>query len=276
MGSVLPCCLASPGAATCLKDRSSVIHPAQEPAETSLKSSTPVNGMQRTLSRRSFRRMSSLRIFTRRTESSHSDMMVHSNDGKTAVFVNIDHQILNKYTVHSLVGKGAFSLVLKISCKDSGKEFAMKVIEKTVGQRIVTWEPELAVLRRVRHVNIVYLHEVFLTKKQAYFILQFAAGGDLASKIASVGSLGERRSRELAVMILSALDYMHSHGITHRDLKLENCLFLTTQPDSLLVVSDFGLAHMTVDGKPSGAGTFTRRQGLFGPKGITRVVINRT
>ena len=201
--------------------------------------------------------------------------MVHSDDGKTSVFISIDYQILSKYTVQSLVGRGAFSSVLKITCKDSGTEFAMKVIEKTMGQRIVTWETELAVLKRVRHPNIVYLHEVLVTKKQAYFILQFAAGGDLASKIMRMGSLGEHRSRELTLMILSALEYMHRHGITHRDLKSENCLFLTDQPDSLLVVSDFGLAHMTTDGKPSEAGTFAPRQCLFGPKGITRVVMNR-
>lgn len=254
MGNFAPCCSSTPGTAVCLRKRSNIIHPAQR-SESSFRSLTPVKKVQRTLSRSSFRRMSSLRIFTRKTESTTSDISVLGDNGKASILVTIDHQILSKYTVHTLLGRGSFSSVLKITSKNSNMEFAMKVIEKKMGERIVTWETELAVLKRVRHPHILYLHEVILTRRQAYFILQLATGGDLASKIVSVGSLGEHTSRELVVMILSALVYMHHHGITHRDLKLENCLFLTEQPDSSLVVSDFGLAHITVDGKPSEAGT---------------------
>ena len=57
---------------------------------------------------------------------------------------------------------------------------------KDCGTKNATWETELPVLKRVRHPNIAYLHEVVLTNQKAYFILQLAAGGNLAPKIMSV------------------------------------------------------------------------------------------
>lgn len=247
MGNVLT----NPRAAFYRIKRRNRVYPAPSSVEMPSKPISAVSETQRTLSRPSFQRMSSLRISSRKTDSSQTNIMVRSDDGKKSLFVDIDDKVLSRYTVQGLAGRGAFSSVLKMTSKDCSGEFAMKVIEKTAGGTSATWETELAVLKRVRHPNIAYLHEVLVTNKQAYFILQLAAGGDLASKIKSVGSLGEHRSRQLAAMILSALEYMHRHGITHRDLKPENCLLLTDQPDSLLVVSDFGLAHMTTDGKPS-------------------------
>ena len=71
--------------------------------------------------------------------------------------------------------------------------------------------------------------------------MELASGGDLAQKLFEVGRFKEEKAQPMLHSILDSLRYLHKHGITHRDIKLENCLFKTSREDSL---SDFGLAHL--------------------------------
>ncbi|XP_041378690.1 serine/threonine-protein kinase H1-like [Gigantopelta aegis] len=80
---------------------------------------------------------------------------------------------------------------------------------------------------------------------------KLATGGDLYQRLISVGHFPELQAKPLLYEILDALQYLHRHGVTHRDLKLENCLFKTTELNSPILLSDFGLAHLRPEDEQS-------------------------
>ncbi|KAF5803096.1 putative protein kinase CAMK-CAMKL-CHK1 family [Helianthus annuus] len=114
-------------------------------------------------------------------------------------------------------------------------------------QRIVTGglaahvKREIAAMRRLNHPNIVRMHEVLANQKKIYFVLEFAPGGDLFSKVAKC-RFSEDLSRRYFQQLVSAVRYCHSRGVYHRDLKLENLLL---DENWNLKVTDFGLSVVT-------------------------------
>mmetsp|Transcript_1637 Transcript_1637/g.2346 ORF Transcript_1637/g.2346 Transcript_1637/m.2346 type:complete len:597 (+) Transcript_1637:176-1966(+) len=112
---------------------------------------------------------------------------------------------------------------------------------------------EIAILRTMDHPNIVKANEVYVYKKQIYIIMQACEGGDLYTR----SPYSERGAARITAQILSAITYMHGHGIVHRDIKYENIMFESDEPDSQVKVIDFGLSKKFVD-KP---GVMTDRVG---------------
>ena len=168
-----------------------------------------------------------------------------TQDGATGnrISLSIGAEILKKYDIKALIGKGSFSQVLRVENKTSEELYALKVIEKKVveGNR---YESELNVLRRVRHPNIIRLYEVFHSNTKIYMLLELAAGGDLFDRIYSRGHFTERRGKSVIRMVLSGVAYLHGIGIAHRDLKPENLLYKYLGDNSRIMISDFGLAYM--------------------------------
>jgi serine/threonine protein kinase len=87
-----------------------------------------------------------------------------------------------------------------------------------------------------------------------YIAMKHVPGRSLKSVIASEGPVERRRGIEIVVQILAAADFIHAHGIIHRDLKCANVIVDTR---GLVKVTDFGIAC------PRGAG-ITRTDSLVG------------
>lgn len=172
---------------------------------------------------------------------------------KPALSMTIDGHLLRKYTPHSVIGNGAFSTVLLIEEKSSSascKRYALKIIEKKRSFRTnVPWERELDILKKVRHPNIIHLFETHSTTSKVYFVLELASGGNLHQKLSSVGYFTESKTLSLLQSMLDALRYLHRHSVTHRDLKMDNCLFKSDREDSPILLSDFGLAYLQTKDK---------------------------
>ena len=199
----------------------------------------------------SFRSRTSLRFFRRNSVRPSPSTTVLLQQ---SLSMTIDGNLLRKYSVHQIIGKGAFSTVIMIEEKTTGKQYALKVIEKKRSFRTnVPWERELNILKKVHHESIVNLTETHATTSKIYFVLELALGGDLHEKLSSVGKFSEAKARNLLSPLLDALRYLHKHGVTHRDLKLDNCLFKTKEEDSPILLSDFGLAYLqTKDNESEG------------------------
>jgi Protein kinase domain len=75
---------------------------------------------------------------------------------------------------------------------------------------------EIEILKTMDHPNIVRLHEVYYHKKQIYLILELCDGGDLYTRLPYT----EKQSAYITGKLLSAVKYMHDHGIVHRDCEL--------------------------------------------------------
>ncbi|MBN3300104.1 KCC1D kinase, partial [Amia calva] len=114
-------------------------------------------------------------------------------------------------------------------------------------------ENEIAVLRRIKHDNIVSLEEVFETPTKLYLVMTLVTGGELLDRILERGMYTEWDASEVIRQVLDAVCYLHRLGIVHRDLKPENLLFDTPFEDSKIVISDFGLSKMEEQGALSTA-----------------------
>lgn len=132
--------------------------------------------------------------------------------------------LFGKYEVGKLLGCGAFAKVYHARIVRTGQSVAIKVISKQKvlkGNLTAHIKREISIMQRLNHQHIVRIHEVMATKTKIYFILEFAEGGELFTKIAK-GRFSEYLSRKYFHQLISAIGYCHSRRVYHRDLKPEN------------------------------------------------------
>ncbi|KAL6439753.1 hypothetical protein ACFW04_004061 [Cataglyphis niger] len=156
----------------------------------------------------------------------------------------------DKYILTDLLGTGAFSEVRLAESKEKpGQMFAVKIIDKkALKGKEDSLENEIKVLRRLTHPNIVQLLETFEDKHKVYLVMELVTGGELFDRIVEKGSYTEKDASGLIRQVLEAVDYMHEQGVVHRDLKPENLLYYSSDEDSKIMISDFGLSKMEDSG----------------------------
>ncbi|KAF0037251.1 hypothetical protein F2P81_010125 [Scophthalmus maximus] len=167
--------------------------------------------------------------------------------------------ILEKYQVGKVIGDGNFAVVKECVERSTGKEFALKIIDKAkcIGKEHLI-ENEVAVLRKVKHPNIIMLVEELDTASELYLVMELVKGGDLFDAITSSTKYTERDASVMIYNLAGALKYLHGMNIVHRDIKPEN-LLVFEYPDGAksLKLGDFGLATVvegplhTVCGTPT-------------------------
>jgi serine/threonine protein kinase len=79
-------------------------------------------------------------------------------------------------------------------------------------------------MKRLNHANIIRLFEIIDTEKELSIVLELTSGGDILDYIVARGKIDESEARGFFKQIVSAVEYLHSLGITHRDLKPEHFL----------------------------------------------------
>lgn len=153
---------------------------------------------------------------------------------------------LTRYDMKEILGKGHFAKVRRCSDRLTGKEYAVKVIDKKdLLKTAAVVRSEIDILRAVGyHQHCVSLVDHFEGEKEYYIVMEYCAGGDLFSKIVSEGKYSERRAARCCLQLASALKFVHERGVTHRDLKPENILLVDDSLDSDIKVADFGLAKL--------------------------------
>lgn len=159
--------------------------------------------------------------------------------------------LFGKYEVGKLVGCGAFAKVYRGRDIRTGQSVAIKAVSKQrlhKGGLNANIKREIAIMHRLRHSSIVRLLEVLATKSKIFFVMEFAKGGELFTKV-SKGRFCEDLSRRYFQQLISAVGYCHSRGVFHRDLKPEN-LLLDDKLD--LKITDFGLSALTDQIRPDG------------------------
>ncbi|KAG0671522.1 hypothetical protein C6P45_000354 [Maudiozyma exigua] len=153
-----------------------------------------------------------------------------------------------------VIGQGAFATVKRAAERKTGKTYAVKIINKRkVIGNIDGVARELEVLEKLKHPRIVRLKAFYEDNINYYMVMEFISGGDLMDFVVAHGVVGEDAGREITRQILEAIEYIHSMGISHRDLKPDNILIEQDDP-VLIKITDFGLAK--VQATESGLKTF--------------------
>ncbi|CAG5129193.1 unnamed protein product, partial [Candidula unifasciata] len=158
--------------------------------------------------------------------------------------LGFDDYVFSLYEVGRILGDGNFAVVRHSRKKETGQEFAIKVIDKAKlkGKNHMV-ENEIDILKDCCHHNIVRLFEEYETASRIYLVMELVKGGDLFDAITQNVKFPEVESALMVKDLCNALFYMHSRSIVHRDLKPENLLVHRGKDGRItLKLADFGLA----------------------------------
>ncbi|ANB15080.1 putative serine/threonine protein kinase KIN4 [Sugiyamaella lignohabitans] len=150
------------------------------------------------------------------------------------------------YILGSTLGQGEFGKV-KLGWRKDGKQpeqVAIKLIRKDTvpprSNRETKVFREINALKILTHPNIVRLEQVIQNDKYIGIVLEYASGGELFDHILTHRYLKESVTCRLFAQLVSGVYYLHSKGIVHRDLKLENLLL---DKHKNIIITDFGFAN---------------------------------
>ncbi|XP_038217548.1 phosphorylase b kinase gamma catalytic chain, liver/testis isoform isoform X2 [Zerene cesonia] len=160
-----------------------------------------------------------------------------------------------KYEPKEIIGRGISSTVRRCIEKETGREYAAKIIDlsqesqdgvDTHTMRDATRQ-EINILRMVAgHPYIIELQDVFESETFIFLVFELCKNGELFDYLTSVVTLSEKKTRYIMRQVLEGVRYVHSKSIVHRDLKPENILL----DDQLNVkITDFGFAKVLTDGE---------------------------
>lgn len=156
---------------------------------------------------------------------------------------------LNNYTFTTLIGKGGFAEVYRVTHNQFHREYVAKVMTIDQSSEKSSWkifESEVETLSDLDHPNIVRLYDHFRIGDQVYLILQYCPSGSLYDEIKKTHGLTLERFVEVGRQIVSALVHCHDKGVAHRDIKPGNILI---DEFGGVKLADFGLSLRTVAGQ---------------------------
>uniref|UniRef100_A0A3P8NJU3 non-specific serine/threonine protein kinase n=1 Tax=Astatotilapia calliptera TaxID=8154 RepID=A0A3P8NJU3_ASTCA len=134
---------------------------------------------------------------------------------------------IGNYRLLKTIGKGNFAKVKLARHILTGREVAIKIIDKTQ-------------LNPTSLQKVMQLFEVIETDKTLYLVMEYASGGEVFDYLVSHGRMKEVEARAKFRQIVSAVHYCHTKNIVHRDLKAENLLL---DADANIKIADFGFSN---------------------------------
>ncbi|EAX95831.1 CAMK family protein kinase [Trichomonas vaginalis G3] len=163
---------------------------------------------------------------------------------------------VNQYNLLKTIGKGFNCKVLLIQDSITRKYFAAKIFKANRhNQNQLPLEREVKILKKIKHENIVRLHEVLYVpqKNQYYMIMEWGNCGSLQDIINSGINLSEMTISSIFKQIVHGLSYLHGQGFVHQDIKPSNVLIFS---NGVAKIGDFGIGHSfqsadTVVGTPA-------------------------
>ncbi|XP_061699285.1 MAP/microtubule affinity-regulating kinase 3a isoform X2 [Syngnathoides biaculeatus] len=149
---------------------------------------------------------------------------------------------VGNYRLLKTIGKGNFAKVKLARHILTGREVAIKIIDKTQlnPNSLQKLFREVRIMKILNHPNIVKLFEVIETERTLYLVMEYASGGEVFDYLVAHGRMKEKEARAKFRQIVSAVQYCHQKHIVHRDLKAENLLL---DGDMNIKIADFGFSN---------------------------------
>uniref|UniRef100_A0A665UCG6 Peripheral plasma membrane protein CASK n=1 Tax=Echeneis naucrates TaxID=173247 RepID=A0A665UCG6_ECHNA len=155
------------------------------------------------------------------------------------------------YELCEVIGKGPFSVVRRCINRDTGQQFAVKIVDvasftSSPGLSTEDLKREASICHMLKHPHIVELLETYSSDGMLYMVFEFMDGADLCFEIVKRADAGFVYSEAVAShymrQILEALRYCHDNNVIHRDVK-PHCVLLASKENSAPVkLGGFGVA----------------------------------
>lgn len=177
---------------------------------------------------------------------------------------------IEDFELVKVIGKGSFGKVTLVRKKADQRLYAMKVLSKAniVKRRQVEHtKTERRVLSQISHPFVVKLHYAFQSEEKLYFVLDYAAGGELFFHLSRMKKFSDAATKFYCAELTLALEAIHAHDVIYRDLKPENILL---DSDGHIKLVDFGLAKEGVSEPAEGANSLCGTPEYLSPEVLNR------
>ncbi|XP_074547652.1 MAP/microtubule affinity-regulating kinase 3a isoform X4 [Halichoeres trimaculatus] len=180
------------------------------------------------------------------TSHSNGRQEISTRSGRTGVRSRSSEEPqqphVGNYRLLKTIGKGNFAKVKLARHILTGREVAIKIIDKTQlnPNSLQKLFREVRIMKILNHPNIVKLFEVIETERTLYLVMEYASGGEVFDYLVAHGRMKEKEARAKFRQIVSAVQYCHQKHIVHRDLKAENLLL---DADMNIKIADFGFSN---------------------------------
>ncbi|MBX3471078.1 MAG: serine/threonine protein kinase, partial [Planctomycetes bacterium] len=172
------------------------------------------------------------------------------------------------YELLAELGRGGMGSVWRARSLALGREVALKLLTAPDDPELVErFQLEARAAARLRHPNVVGVHEVGQDGRTWFLALDLVEGESLRARVTRDGPLSPREAARVVEAIGRALHHAHGHGVVHRDVKPHNILIAA---DGTPLLADFGLAKdagadgLTVTGQVLGTPAYMAPEQALG------------
>ncbi len=177
---------------------------------------------------------------------------------------------IGKYRITERIGRGGMADVYRGIHTHLDRPVAVKVLHGHLmegGDFIERFKREAKAVANLRHPNIVQVHDFDIQGDLIFMVMEYIDGTNLQQKLVELDKTGERlpitQIASIVSDIAAALDYAHSQGMLHRDVKPSNIML---DAEGKAYLTDFGIAKIVGDNKLTATGTLIGTPAYMSPE----------
>ena len=154
--------------------------------------------------------------------------------------------MLGKYSVHETLSKGSFSRVRYCVDTSTNIPHALRIIDRQKIEEVGLLESlrnEITIMKMFEHRSVVSVINMMASTNRVFLVLDVMMAGNMKIKLMNEQYLNEKDAFFYFLQLYSGVEYLHSMGVTHGNLRLENILLHT---NGNLKITDFRYHSFTV------------------------------
>jgi len=154
----------------------------------------------------------------------------------------IADRTVGKYVINEVLGRGGWSIVYKGVHTSLNMPVAVKMLKHNMAmdaEFLENFQNEARTIANLNHENIVKVYDIEHLYRTVFIVMEYLEGGSLQSLMKEVPRLPVAKCLDIILQVCAGLNYAHSRGIVHGDIKPGNIFILKDERAKIL---DFGLA----------------------------------
>lgn len=151
--------------------------------------------------------------------------------------------LAGRYALEAVLGQGGMATVFRARRLQDGAQVAVKVLREPYAhdqEFVERFQREAQAAAALEHPNVVRVLDSGQEGHVRFIVMEYVQGEDLKTYLRKNGPLTPEEASRVASQVCAALEYAHSQGIVHRDIKPQNILL---GEDGCVRVTDFGIAR---------------------------------